>query len=110
MRSRLRYQGRRPSISAEIEIFEYKRAPPIRQDSLEVFLSLSKWRRLYRLKKTPPNYNRSDEGIRVPATQGIYWRLWVSCFAAIPGETAITPLALNATFNADSKLGAPTPP
>ena len=42
--------------------------------------------------------------------QGIYWRLCFSRFAAIPGETAISPLELNATVNADSKLGALAPP
>ena len=49
-------------------------------------------------------------GVQVLAMKGIYWRLGVSRFTANPDKSGVTPLELNATFNADSKLGAQEPP
>ena len=54
--------------------------------------------------------NRNDEGNQVLATKGIYWLLGVSCFTANPGKKGITPLEINAEFNAERKLGAQVPP
>ena len=111
MRSRLRYRGCWRSSSAEIEIFESNRSSPCRHSRLEIFLSLSKWRWFLSPPEKPSrNYNRSEEGSRVHAMRVIYWGLWGPWFTVDPGETSITPLELNATFNADSKLGALVPP